>query len=183
MASYTKTGDDGTTGRPGGRRVRKSDPLVEANGTVDELNAHLGLCLAQARGDGVEEVREALAPVQSELLTVGALLAAVGADGPAGVSLDAAVVERMERHIDEAAAALPPLASFILPRGTELGCRLHAARSVCRRAERVVVAAADAGADVPPVVLRYLNRLGDLLFALARRANRAGGAEEEPWRH
>jgi cob(I)alamin adenosyltransferase len=183
MSLYTKTGDDGTTGRPGGRRVRKSDPLVKANGAVDELNAHVGLCIAEARSDGADQVADALAPVQPELLTVGVLLAAVGAGEPAGVSLDAAPVERMERLVGDILAALPPLASFILPGGTQLACRLHVARTVCRRAERVVVAAADTPADVPAIVLKYLNRLSDALFALARLANHHAGQEDVLWRH
>ena len=183
MSLYTRTGDDGTTGRPGGRRVPKSDPLVRANGAVDELNAHLGLCLVQAAADGLQPVVEALEPVQPELLAAGALLAAVGAVAPTGVSLDDDDVTRMERQIGQIASSLPELTAFVLPRGTELSCRLQVARTVCRRAERVVVAAAQARADVPPVVLKHLNRLSDLLFALARLALHAAGQEDAPWRH
>ena len=181
MTLYTQTGDDGTTDRPGGRRVPKSDPLVAAGGAVEELNAHLGLCLARARVDGVEAIVEPLALAQPDLLSAGALLAVVGTGRQPETSLDASTVQRIERTIDEADASLPALATFILPRGTELACRLHVARTVCRRAERGVVAAG-ATADVPAVVLTFLNRLGDLLFVLARRANHAAGVEDEPWR-
>ncbi len=182
MKLYTKTGDDGTTGRPGGGRTSKSDPLVAAGGAVEELNAHLGLCLAHASAEDAVRIVEALGTVQSDVLAAGALLAAVGTGERPGASLDASCVDRMEREIDEAHASLPALKSFVVPGGAELTCRLHVARTVCRRAERAVVAAADGGADVPAVVLQYLNRLGDLLFVLARLANRAAGAEEEPWR-
>jgi len=182
MKPYTKTGDDGTTGRPGGGRTSKSDPLVAAGGAVEELIAHLGLCLTRARDDGAEAIGEALEPVQRELFAAGAMLAAVGTGQRPHVEPEGPSVERIERTVDDAQASLPELRAFILPRGTELACRLHVARTVCRRAERAVVGAAAGGADVPAVVLQYLNRLGDLLFVLARLANHAAGAEEEPWR-
>lgn len=180
MHPYTKTGDEGFTLRPGERRVRKSDPLVEANGALDELNAVIGLCLRQARADGDGNVRDALVSLQAELLTAGAILAAIGADPPP-VALPEDAVRRMEGRIDQAWAKLPKLTVFLLPGGSELACRLHLARTVCRRAERAVVAAADADADVPALLLRYLNRMSDLLFALARLANFAAGVEEERW--
>jgi cob(I)alamin adenosyltransferase len=205
MRIYTKKGDDGTTERPGGRRVRKEDAFVHAVGSLDELNACLGLCLQRARVEVVDDIVEALQPIQSELLAAGALLAAAGSDKAPAVSLDAASVTRMEGQIDRLEAELTPLTAFILPGGTELACRLHFARTICRRAERAVVAAvseapeggpppsptsakpqaaeAPAPAAVPAVLLNYLNRLGDMLFVLARTANYAAGVEDELWQH
>jgi cob(I)alamin adenosyltransferase len=183
MKLYSKAGDDGTTDRPGGRRVRKSEPLVEANGAVDELNTCVGLCLQRARVEVVDEVVDALGSVQGDLMVVGAMLADAGSGQQPTVCLEPAAVARMERQMDEAGAALPDLNVFILPGGTELACRLQFARTICRRAERAVVAAVDAGAEVPPIVLRHLNRLSDLLFVLARVANHAAGVEDETWRH
>jgi cob(I)alamin adenosyltransferase len=197
MKIYTKRGDRGDTdpglprrrpGKPGdGRRVRKSDVRVAALGEVDELNAHIGLCLAACSAAGNGEVAEALRPVQGELCAIAAKLGA----SPAGGDLkpDEAAPARMERQIDAAWAELPNLAHFILPEGCELACRLHVARTVCRRAERAIVALADSGASdndtrkVPPEVFRYVNRLSDLLFALARLANRHAGVGEQTWPH
>jgi cob(I)alamin adenosyltransferase len=178
MKPYTRTGDDGTTGRPGGRRVRKSDPGVEANGAVDELNAHVGLCRQMLEATGLGELAADLREIQSELLAAGAAIA--GAEAPLPL---APAARRFEAQVDRLAADLPELASFLLPGGCELACRLHVARTVCRRAERAVVAAADSGAGIGPAVLAYLNRLSDLLFVLARWANRAAGVEEERWQH
>lgn len=180
MKIYTRDGDEGDTVRAGGGRVRKSDPLVEAVGTLDELNACLGLCLARVSPDSAE-VAAALQPTQGELLALGAELAAVGTEAvvPAGPGADA--VARMEHTIDEISARLPALDCFLLPGGGELASRLHLARTVCRRAERRTVAAADAGAELPAAALRYLNRLGDLLFVLARRACADAGAPKAPW--
>jgi cob(I)alamin adenosyltransferase len=181
MALYTRMGDDGTTGRPGGRRVSKADLAVAAGGDVDELTAHVGLCIESADGAG-GELADMLKAVRRELFDVGALLAAAGSDRAPHVLLDDSAVGRIERQIDHAEAALPRLTGFILPGGTELACRLHVARTVCRRVERSIVAAADGGLVVPRVVRAYLNRLGDLLFAMARTANRLAGREDEPWR-
>jgi cob(I)alamin adenosyltransferase len=208
MPIYTRKGDAGDAHRPGGRRVRKSDALLEALGSLDEFNAHLGWCLqcaagavAQAkrkrsgRGEGkslgrtpitdtaaaYRDIIEALTPLQGELMAMGALLAAAGRAGDPGVSLDPSAVARMEKQIDAAWAALPELRHFILPGGGEMSCRLHVARTVCRRAERRVVAAVDAGAPAPSVVLQHLNRMSDLLFAMARLADHAGGEEDRLW--
>jgi cob(I)alamin adenosyltransferase len=182
MGIYTRTGDEGTTGRPDGCRRRKSDPVVAAVGDLDELNSHVGLCLAAARSGGADRIVEALEPVQSELLAAGAALAAVGSSAPPAASPTDADVTRLERQIDALSADLPELDSFIRPAGTELACRLHVARTVCRRAERAAAIADDASPTIPPVVKAYLNRLSDLLFAAARAANRAAGVEEQPWR-
>ena len=178
---YTRTGDEGSTNRPSGERVRKSDPAVSAVGAIDELGAHIGLCVASAGEQQDSDVGEALQPLQGELLTAAALLAAAGANKPPSVKLAEAAVGRMEGRIDTISAKLPELTHFILPRGCELACRLHVARTVCRRAERAAVAAADAGTTIPPIVLRYLNRLSDLLFVLARLANHNAGMDEVAW--
>jgi len=181
MKVYTRTGDDGCTNGPDGRRVGKNDPGVVAVGDVDELNSHLGLCAASAGGsDAQVSVVQALAPIQAELFAVGATLAAARGEGPFEALLDDSAVGRMEQQIDAAIDRLGQLRHFVIPCGCELACRLHVARTVCRRAERAVAAYADTAA-VPAVVLRYLNRLGDLLFVLARLANRQAGVAETPW--
>jgi len=181
MKVHTKAGDEGFTFRPGKQRVRKIDICVEAVGDIDELNAHLGLCLQGARGAEAAEVREALEPVQRELLTIGALLAAAGTDSRPNVALDESTVQGMEQQIDRLTTRLPELTHFILPGGCELACRLHVARTVCRRAERRVVALADAQTPVPPIIVRYLNRLSDLLFMVARQANHIAGVSDAGW--
>ena len=181
MKLYTKSGDEGDTTGAGGKRIHKSGPFCEAVGTLDELDANLGLCAAAAEGAGQTDLAQTLPPLQRELLAVGAVLAAAGAQTPSGVTFDESAVTRMEGQIDAACEALPEQRHFILPGGCELAVRLHVARTVCRRAERRIVALADSGAPVPPVVLHYLNRLGDFLFALARQANQAAGGEDETW--
>ena len=181
MRIYTRSGDEGRTTGPGGRRVSKSDAAIRALGCLDELNAHVGLCLAACGPDPRGEIRQTLMPLQAELLTGGAMLAAPADTAGCGAGLDAAAVGRLEGRIDSIGAQLGALKAFILPRGSELTCRLHLARTVCRRAERAVVAWADAGNEAPPVVLQYLNRLSDLLFVLARLANHNAGIEDVTW--
>jgi len=181
MKLYTGKGDDGGTVRPGGARIRKTDPMCEACGTIDELDAHLGLALAEATDRGQAEVAEALAPLQAELLAVGAVVASAGTEVQPHVTLDPASMTRMERRIDAVCAKLPDLKEFILPGGCKLACRLHVTRAVCRRAERRIVALADADVPLPPAVVPYLNRLGDLLFALARLANHQAGLGDAAW--
>ena len=176
---YTRTGDDGTTGLLGPGRVRKSAPRIEAYGTVDELNAALGAARALDRERWLDAE---LPAVQATLFAIGAELATV----TPGLreSLDRvgdADVEGLERWIDRLDAELPPLAAFVLPAGTGLAAQLHVARTVCRRAERRVVALAERE-EVDGGVLRYLNRLADLLFVMARWCNRRAGADETEWR-
>lgn len=180
MALYTKVGDEGFTRFPDGRLGRKDEPRVVALGEVDELNTHIGLCVQRARADGVADVEAALAPLQAELFVLGGSLVR---PAPAGKSLHVhdEAIARMEKQIDEISAALPPLTHFILPGGSELSCRLHLARCVCRRAERAIVASQSPQDPVEPVALRYINRLSDLLFALARQANHNLGVAEELW--
>jgi len=140
------------------------------------LNAHLGLCLAATKAQGA--VAEALGRIQADLLAVGAMIAG---DAPRAAIGDEDVA-RLEREIARAEEELAPLKRLIVPGGCELACRLHVARCVCRRAERAMVAASNARQTVAPVALKYVNRLGDLLFSLARLANHAAGREERPWR-
>src|SRR5215831_17797360 len=178
---YTKTGDAGETGLFGGERVPKDHPRVAAYGDVDELNASIGL----ARSLEPRTFEDALLQaIQRDLFAIGAVLATpdparlIKALGGPGIADPA--VEQLEVAIDRHDAALPPLKSFILPGGAPKGAALHIARTVCRRAERSVVGLGRA-TGVSPVIGRYLNRLSDLLFVLARTANHAAGAGDIPW--
>ncbi|HSZ56599.1 MAG TPA: cob(I)yrinic acid a,c-diamide adenosyltransferase [Tepidisphaeraceae bacterium] len=167
MKIYTKTGDDGTTGLVGGTRVAKSDPRIECYGTVDELNAAIGLAAVAAQPPLVGQLRQ----VQADLFTIGSHLA-TPQDSPQRKSLpqlDDSIITRLEHQIDATTAQLPPLRNFILPGGSELAARLHLARTICRRAERLVVALPSEPAVAFTVC--YLNRLSDWLFTEARRAN------------
>ena len=173
---YTKTGDAGETALGDGRRVRKDDPRVAAYGEVDELNAVLGLVLAACPGD--PEAGLVLA-IQNDLFDVGADLCvppAAGEEPGKALRVTAAQADRLERAIDRLNGRLEPLRSFVLPGGTAAAAWLHLARTVCRRAERAVVALAAAEAVNPQVVV-YLNRLSDLLFVLSRAANADGKAD------
>lgn len=178
---YTKTGDDGTTGLLGADRLGKDDPRIAAYGTVDELNAVIGVARA---ADGLgPELDRTLARVQEDLFAVGAALADPDPGGPFHESLPEDAAGRLEREIDASEAGLPPLTHFILPGGSRPAAQLHLARTVCRRAEREVVALAHRpGQHVPTPILVYLNRLSDLLFVLARRANHEAGVADVPWR-
>lgn len=178
MKIYTKTGDDGTTGLIGGSRVAKSDPRIDCYGTVDELNAVIGLA-AVASGP---ELLEQLRPIQAELFVIGSHLATPEGSRHAAAlpALAEESIRRLEAQIDAAEAALPPLRTFILPGGSELAARLHLARTVCRRAERAVVGFA-AGHPLQGAIVEYLNRLSDWLFVQARAANQSAGVEDVPW--
>jgi cob(I)alamin adenosyltransferase len=178
MKIYTKTGDDGTTGLFGGGRVPKSDPRIECYGTVDELNAAVGFAAAAAA-----DLADKLAQVQNDLFVIGSHLATPEEDTRRLARVPAfeeSSVARLEAEIDAAEADLPPLRNFILPGGVEAAARLHLARTVCRRAERLLVALA-ASQRVDPVILRYLNRLSDWLFVCARWCNRRAGTPDVPW--
>jgi cob(I)alamin adenosyltransferase len=178
MKLYTKTGDDGTTGLFGGGRVPKASARVEAYGTVDETNATIGVARATGLDPGIDVV---LARVQEDLFTLGAELACVPgreAKLPAPALADADVA-RLEAAIDVADASCPPLTNFVLPGGSPQAAALHVARTVCRRAERAVLSLEDAPARAQLVV--YLNRLSDLLFALARQSNVVAGVPDVPW--
>ena len=180
MKIYTRTGDDGTTGLFGGARVRKDDVRVDAYGTVDETNAVIGVARAEGLSPALDEV---LARVQEDLFTLGAELACVpGKEANMKMRLlDASDAERLERAIDAAEEGLPPLTSFILPGGSPGAAALHLARTVARRAERLVLTA-HAQAPVRSELVIYLNRLSDLLFTLARRANHDALVDDVPWR-
>ncbi len=179
MKIYTRRGDAGETGLFGGPRTRKDDARVEAYGTVDELNAAIGVALA---GVARAATGERLSRVQSDLFALGAHLATPppeeGRRAPRLPVLPLDRIGEMEGWIDEAMAASPPLRAFVLPAGSEGAVRLHGARAVCRRAERRVVALA---ASADPGVVRYLNRLSDYLFAAARLENVEAGLDDAPW--
>ncbi len=186
---YTRSGDSGDTGLFGGRRVRKDDLRVEAYGTVDEMNAMLGVARTLAVHD--TDLSDRIAGLQEDLFQLGADLATpMEADTRKGGRtirrMDADQVVVLETIIDRYEAELPPLTRFILPGGHPLAASLHLARVVCRRAERRCVTLADSceGGETPdpnPDVLRYLNRLSDLLFVLARVANRRTDTPDVPW--
>ncbi len=178
MKLYTKTGDDGTTGLFGGARVPKASARVDAYGTVDETNAAIGV--ARACG-GPPEIDATLAQVQEDLFALGAELACTpGRESKLGMApLGSDEIARLERAIDEVDPACPPLKTFILPGGSPLAAALHLARTVCRRAERAVLAMSDG--PIRPDLVVYLNRLSDLLFALARYANVRAKTPDMPW--
>ncbi|MHC4697564.1 MAG: cob(I)yrinic acid a,c-diamide adenosyltransferase [Planctomycetota bacterium] len=176
MKLYTKGGDDGTTGLFGGRRVRKSDLRVRACGEVDETNAAVGVAIAHCRDD---ELVANLRRIQSDLFALGAQLATPGG-GNADTTIDDAHIGLLERWIDAACDEVPDLQSFVLPGGSETGADLHLARTVCRRAERTVAALAEKE-SIERAALVYLNRLSDLMFALARQANHRAGLSDIPW--
>jgi cob(I)alamin adenosyltransferase len=178
MKIYTKTGDDGDTALFGGGRVHKDDVRVEAYGQVDELNSVLGV----ARAEGLGGLDALVGELQSQLFTIGSVLAtprdsAAAAHVP---QVQEAWIAAMERAIDSYDLELPPLTTFVLPGGSKAAAYLHLARTVCRRAERHVVPLHRAGL-VDKRVEIYLNRLSDLLFAMARYANLKEGVKDVPW--
>jgi cob(I)alamin adenosyltransferase len=179
MKIYTRTGDDGTTGLFGGGRRPKDDLRVDAYGTIDEANAAIGVARAAGLPPSVDAV---LADVQSDLFTVGAELGCVPGEEPKlkMALIGPADAARLEKAIDAAEDGLPPLKSFVLSGGSAGAAALHLARCVVRRAERAVIAAGRVSAvRNEPVV--YLNRLSDLLFTFARRANHEAGVPDVPW--
>ena len=173
---YTRGGDAGETSLGDGSRVSKLDSRIAAFGAVDELNALLGLVLTA--GELPDRFRPWLERIQNELFDVGADLS-VPLDVAGRLRIEQSAIDELERLCDEANADLPELRSFVLPAGTEAAARLHVARTVCRRAERDALVA-DREHGVNPLVLRFLNRLSDLLFILARAAN--AGADEPLWK-
>ncbi len=178
---YTRTGDDGQTGLFGGGRVEKDDSRVDAYGEIDELNAVLGMARAVELMPRVDEV---IAPIQRDLFAIGALLATPDHEKMreqlAKARIDDGRISELERAIDACDRELEPLRAFILPGGTPKAAALHVARTVCRRAERRVVTLRRS-VLIPEEVIVYLNRLSDLLFMLARVANRRAGAGEVTW--
>jgi cob(I)alamin adenosyltransferase len=174
MKIYTKSGDAGETALIGGPRVRKDHVRIEAYGTIDELNSFLGV----ARASWPDAPFDAeLHDIQSDLFDIGAQLATPVADSRfPGVGEER--VEALERLIDQLEGELTPLKNFILPGGTAAAANFHVARTVCRRAERLAVALQDRSTSA---TLRYLNRLSDLLFVMARYANHRAGRPDVPW--
>lgn len=180
MKIYTRTGDTGETGLFGGGRVPKDHPRVAAYGEVDELNATIGV----VRSAAPEFQAELLERIQRDLFSIGGHLATPDPDkvkkALARAEFHEASITALETAIDAATAELPPLRAFILPAGTPAAAALHVARTVCRRAERSVVHLASQ-APVPELFIVYLNRLSDLLFTLARLANKEAGVEDVTW--
>jgi len=179
---YTKTGDRGETGLFDGSRVPKHSPRVDAYGEVDELNAILGVALAFIRDD--EELRACLLAIQRDLFVVGAHLAdptaRVEAKRGEKAHLTEEKVTQLEHWIDQFEEGLPPLRRFILPGGSKGGATLHHARTVCRRAERRIVALSQQ-VEVSPLIITYMNRLSDFLFVTARVENLRKNRPETPW--
>ncbi len=184
MKLYTRSGDDGTTGLFGGGRVSKDHPRIEAYGTVDELNACIGLAASACRSAQPYEARllAIFSQVQSRLFDIGADLA-TPADSKAAaqvVRIDQAFVQEIEAWIDEVDGTNPPIRTFVMPGGSELAARLHVARTVCRRAERLMIHLGHTE-PVSEGAIIWMNRLSDLLFAMARQANHAQGIADVPW--
>lgn len=180
MKLYTRQGDEGQTGLYGGTRVSKDHVRVQAYGTVDELNSLLGLAAATCPFD---ELTNIIAIIQPRLFDLGAdLCTPCHTQASANIGrIGSEHHEELERLIDGVCAPLPPMKHFILPGGCELAARLHMARTVCRRAERHIVTLAHTE-PVGDAVIPYVNRLSDLLFAMARRANQLAGVDDVPWR-
>lgn len=179
MKIYTKTGDKGTTALFGGKRVSKADLRIETYGTVDELNSYLGL----VRDQPVNQFRKnVLIEIQDRLFTIGSILATE--PGNTKVKIPSLIVDDitlLEKEIDAMDAALPPMKSFVLPGGHQSVSFCHVARTVCRRAERLLIAL-DAQQKTDALVIQYLNRLSDYLFMLARKMSAELDAEEIPWK-
>ncbi len=184
MKIYTRTGDDGTTGLFGGARVSKRSLRVDAYGTLDEANAALGRARAALEGAQASVIDPVLASCQVDLFTIGAEIATLpGQEAKLArhmALLPEGASERLERAIDEAEKDLPPLTAFVLPAGSRAAAELHYARCVARRAERLLVALAPEE-PVRREVIVWVNRLSDLLFTLARQANRLLQVADVPW--
>lgn len=178
---YTKTGDDGTTGLVGGTRVKKFDARLEAYGTIDELNAAVGVIRSCDIPDTISSV---LIEIQNRLFNIGSRLASdkKGDKITEKLSITEAHIAFLEKAIDEMDKDLPKLRQFILPGGDFASAYCHVARTVCRRAERRILAFADSG-TIQPEIVKYINRLSDFLFVLARKMAAISGVHEEPWRH
>ena len=180
MKIYTKTGDQGMTGLLGKGRVSKDDVRIEAYGTVDELNAVLGLVRTHALDATVDGL---IAQFQEELFAAGSALADPSPVGPFYHAITSEHIARLEIAIDALETELKPLTEFILPGGTPAAAHIHLARTVCRRAERLTVRLSRReGEDVSDLLIIYLNRLSDLLFVLARVLNHKAGVADTPWK-
>jgi cob(I)alamin adenosyltransferase len=179
MKIYTKTGDKGTTALFGGKRVSKADLRIDTYGTVDELNSYIGL----VRDQPVNQIRKnILVEIQDRLFTIGSILATEPGNTKVKVpSLLLDDVALLEKEIDAMDSVLPPMKSFVLPGGHPSVSFCHVARTVCRRAERLVIAL-DAHEKIDALVIQYLNRLSDYLFMLSRKMTAELNAEETPWK-
>ncbi|MBV9301702.1 MAG: cob(I)yrinic acid a,c-diamide adenosyltransferase [Acidobacteriaceae bacterium] len=183
---YTRMGDEGQTRLAGGQRVEKDDLRIECYGTVDELNAFMGLARVTAENEAghtekLADFSRILKRVQHELFNLGSILATLPEDvHPKQPRITNAEIEQLEREIDRANEELEPLRSFVLPGGSRLDAELHVCRTVCRRAERLLVRLAKEQ-SVPPEALKYVNRLSDALFVWSRWANRVLGTPETVW--
>jgi cob(I)alamin adenosyltransferase len=178
---YTKTGDKGTTSLLGGTKVSKSNLRIEAYGTVDELNSYIGLCRDLLTD---EKSRAALQETQDRLFTLGSALACDPEKEPKMKIPDLRDTDILflETEIDRMSETLPPMKNFILPGGHPSSSHLHVARCICRRAERCCVRLQEGNTDVDGIIIKYLNRLSDYLFVLARFTSHLLNAEEIPWK-
>ncbi len=183
---YTRAGDQGETHLAGGQRVAKNDSRIDCYGTVDELNSFIGLALTTAeelspQGASLAAFAAVLRRVQHELFNLGSILATLPQDvRPRQPSIAPDDIRQLEREIDQANQDLPPLRSFVLPGGSRLAAELHVCRTICRRAERLLVGLAH-GQTVPAEALQYLNRLSDALFVWSRWVNHTLGVPEALW--
>lgn len=173
MPIYTRTGDTGTTSLFGGKRVSKSSDLVNAYGSMDELNSWMGFIAGRMP---VPNVQKFLFGIQSDLFKIGSVLAGWKHD----LSELTQWIDEMESRIDLMESQLPKVTNFVLPGGSELGSFIHITRSVCRKVERRVVWLSQKH-EIDPIIIRYLNRLSDLLFVLARFINKLENVREETW--
>ncbi len=178
MKIYTKTGDEGTTSLFGGTRVAKDAKRIEAYGSIDELNSQVGVVRSLKPAGEIDEI---LDEIQRDLMVLGADLATPEAKQRKKIGvIEARHIERLERTIDRLDAKLEPLKKFVLPGGTPVGAALHLARTICRRAERAIVNLLRKD-EIGTTPFVYLNRLSDLLFVMARTANKQAGATEVQW--
>lgn len=178
---YTKTGDDGTTGLVGGTRVKKYDPRLEAYGTVDELNASIGVL----RSHEIEkELNELLVGIQNKLFNIGSRLASdeKGDAFTTGLAIQSKDIQVLEQAIDQMEEGLPELRHFVLPGGDRVVAQCHMARTICRRAERRIVEFSEQN-TVEPELLKYINRLSDFLFVLGRFTGFSNGVDETHWEY
>lgn len=182
-ALYTRTGDNGTTSLAGGQRIPKNAPRLEAYGSIDELNSHLGMLIALSEPDPA--TKELLTLIQNKMFNIGGYLATAPEDAgrwsaKAG-GITQSDITTLEHAIDRLDADVPPLRQFVIPAGTPAACQAHIARTVCRRCERRLLDMADTGDPVDPVIIRYINRLSDFLFILARFNNLSSQIDEIFW--
>jgi len=177
---YTKAGDQGQTHLAGGQRVAKDSLRIECYGTVDELNAFVGMAGVSA-SDSAPQLAAILRRVQHELFNLGSILATQPQDvHPKQARITSAEILQLEQEIDRMNADLAPLRSFVLPGGSRLNTELHACRTICRRAERIAVSLAR-DEEIPPETIQYLNRLSDAFFVWSRWANHMAGIPEVLW--